>query len=174
MTALRHQSLPETAKICRKNTNNGERTIHRRGKEAQVAKNKRFPLTSCWGRHLEGAWSCLKVSQRRPEQLTEGNACKQWQVDRDSCRSTCSHSMLSELSPRARYNQNNRRSLIFDLYPARSTLGTDTRMCSPLENQADTSPSLDRFRFHRTELQLQLRLLHPPYCTPLLVVASTE
>ena len=47
-------------------------------------------------------------------------------------------------------------------------------MCSPLKKQADTSPSLDRFRFHRTELQLQLRLFHPPYCTPLLVVASTE
>ena len=31
-----------------------------RGKEAQVAKNKRFPLTCCWGRHLEGAWSCPK------------------------------------------------------------------------------------------------------------------
>ena len=54
--------------------------------------------------------------------------------------------------------------------PSRSTLRTDTRMCSPLEKQADTSPSLDRFRFHRTELQL--RLFHPPYCTPLLVIAS--
>ena len=61
VTALRLQyKLPETAKICRKNTNNGEWTIHRRGKEAQVAKNKRFPLTCCWGRHLEGAWSCPK------------------------------------------------------------------------------------------------------------------
>ena len=58
--ALRLQSLPETAKICRKYTNNGEWTIHRRGKEAQVAKNKRFPLTCCRGRHLEGAWSCSK------------------------------------------------------------------------------------------------------------------
>ena len=47
-------------------------------------------------------------------------------------------------------------------------------MCSPLEKQANTSPSLDRFRVHPTELQLQLRLFHPPYCTPLLVVASTE
>ena len=100
------------------------------------------------------------------------NACKQWQVDRDSCRSTCSRSTLSELPPRARHNQNNRRSPVFD--PSRSTLRTDTRVCSPLEKQEDTSPSLDRFRFHRTELQLQLRLFHPPYCTPLLVVASTE
>ena len=41
----------ETAKICRKNTNNGEWTIHRLGKEAQVAKNKSFPLTCWWGRH---------------------------------------------------------------------------------------------------------------------------
>ena len=60
VAALRLQSLPEAAKICRKNTNNGEWTIHQRGKEAQVAKNKRFPLTCCWGRHLEGAWSCQK------------------------------------------------------------------------------------------------------------------
>ena len=103
------------------------------------------------------------------KQLKE-NACKQWQVDRDSCKSACSRSTLSELSPRARHNHNNRRSPVFD--PSRSTLRTDTRMCSPLEKQADTSPSLDHFRFHRTELQL--RLFHPPYCTPLLVVASTE
>ena len=60
VAALRLQSLPETAKCGRKNTNNGEWTIHRRGKEAQVAKNKIFPLTCCWGRHLEGARSCPK------------------------------------------------------------------------------------------------------------------
>ena len=36
-----------------------ERSING-AKEAQVAKNKRFPLTCCWGRHLEGAWSCPK------------------------------------------------------------------------------------------------------------------
>ena len=74
---------------------------------------------------------------------------------------------------RTRHNQNNRRSPVFD--PSRRTLRTDTRMCSPLEKQAATSPSLDRFRFHRTELQL--RLFHPPYCSvlaPLLVVAPTE
>ena len=35
-----------------------ERSID--GKEAQVAKNKRFPLTCGWGRRLEGAWSCPK------------------------------------------------------------------------------------------------------------------
>ena len=65
-------------------------------------------------------------------------------------------------------------AVLSSIDPSRSTLRTDTRMCSPLEKQADTSPSLDGFRFHRTELQLQLRLFHPPYCTPLLVVASTE
>ena len=78
---------------------------------------------------------------------------QKWQVDRYSCRSTCSRSTLSELSPRARHNQNNRRSPVFD--PSRSTLRNDTRMCSPLEKQAATSPSLDCFRFHRIELQLQ-------------------
>ena len=81
VAALRLQSLPETAKICRKNTNNGERTIHRRGKEAQVAKNKRFPLTCCWGRHLEGAWSCPKslstpsrTSNRRKMRANSGKS----------------------------------------------------------------------------------------------------
>ena len=48
-------------------------------------------------------------------------------------------------------------------------------MSSPLEKQAATSPSLGLLSYiHRTELQLQLRLFHPPYCTPLLVVASPE
>ena len=47
---------PKTAKIWRKNSNNGEWTIHRRGKEAQVVKNKTFPLTCCWARRLEGTW----------------------------------------------------------------------------------------------------------------------
>ena len=32
-------------------------TINWWGKEAQVAKNKRFPLTCCWVRRLGGAWS---------------------------------------------------------------------------------------------------------------------
>ena len=174
VAALRLQSLPETAKICRKNTNNGEWTIHRRGKEAQVAKNKKFPLTCCWGRHFEGTWSCQKS-------LSTPSRTSNWRKMRaNSGKSTAIavdlravvRRWVSERSPRARHNQNNRRSPVFD--PWRSTLRTDTRMCSPLEKQADTSPSLDRFRFHRTELQLQLRLFHPPYCTPLLVVASAE
>ena len=116
VAALRLQSLPETAKICRKNTNNGEWTSHRRGKEAQVAKNKRFPLTCCWGRHVEGACSCPKSlsTPSRTFNWREMGALWQWQVDRDSCRSTCSRSTLSELSPRARHNQNNRRSPVFD------------------------------------------------------------
>ena len=50
----------ENGKVCRKNTNNGEWTIHERGKSAQMARNKRFPLTGCWGRRLESAWSCPK------------------------------------------------------------------------------------------------------------------
>ena len=79
----------------------------------------------------------------------------------DLVESTCRCSTLSEVSPRARQNQNNRRSPVFD--PSRRTFCTDTRMCSLLEKQAATSPSLDRFRFHWTELQLQLHLFHPPY-----------
>ena len=110
---------------------------------------------------LRGRLVMSKKSQRRQEQVLNENACKQWQVDRDSCRSTCRCSTLSEVSPRARQNQNNRRSPVFD--PSRRTFCTDTRMCSPLEKQAATSPSLDRFRFHWTELQLQLHLFHPPY-----------
>ena len=86
VAALRLQSLPETAKICRKNTNNGEWTIHhrRRGKEAQVAKNKIYPLTCCWGRHLEGAWSCPK-SLSTPSRTSNWRKMRQqWQVDRES------------------------------------------------------------------------------------------
>ena len=69
-------------------------------------------------------------------------------------------------------SKNNRRSPVF--YPSQCTFRTVTRMCSPLEKQAATSPSRDHFRFHRIQLQLQLCLFHPPYCTPLLVVDSTE
>ena len=54
----------------------------------------------------------------------------------------------------------------------RDALSLLTPECVP--HLAATSPSLDPFRFHWTELQLQLRLFHPPYCTPLLVVDSTE
>ena len=104
--------------------------------------------------------------------LLNENARKQWQVERLSCRSTCSRLTLSELSSRARQNHNNKRSPLFD--PLRRIVRTDTRMCFPLEKQAATSPSLDRFRFQQTELQLQLRLFQPPYCTPLFVQASTE
>ena len=143
--------------------------IHQRGKEAQAAKNKRFPLTCCWGRRLEGACSCPK-SLSTPSRTSNWKNCvqKQWQAGRNSCRSTCSRSTLIELPPRARHNQNNRCSPVFN--PSRLIIRTDTRMCSALEKQPATSPSLDCFRFHRTELQLQLRLFHPPYCTPRLVV----
>ena len=58
--------------------------------------------------------------------------------------------MLGELSLRTRHNQNNRRTPVLD-HPRR-ILCTDTRMCSPLEKQVATSPSLDRVRFHPTEL----------------------
>ena len=77
---------------------------------------------------------------------------------------------LTEYSPRTRHNLSSRRSPDFN--PSRRTLCINTRMCSPLANQAATGPSLDRFCFHRTKLQLQLRLFHPTYCTPLLVVRS--
>ena len=72
--------------------------FHRRGKEVQVAKNKIFPLTSCCGRHLEGAWSVPK-SLSTPSRASNWRKmrAKQWQVDSDSCRSTCSRSTLSEL-----------------------------------------------------------------------------
>ena len=57
----------------------------------------------------------------------------------------------------------------------RESLSALTPECVPHWRSRRTQvPSLDRFRFHRTELQLQLRLFHPPYCTPLLVVASAE
>ena len=59
-------------------------------------------------------------------------------------------SMQSELSPRTQHNQNNRHSPVFNTLWR--TLRTDTRMCSPLEEQATTTPSLDRSRFHRTEV----------------------
>ena len=69
--------------MCRKDTNNGEWTIHRRRKEAQVEKNKRFPLTCCWVRQFRGRmskpvnavqehvteWRCLKTLASRPRQL---------------------------------------------------------------------------------------------------------
>ena len=92
--------------MCRKDTNNGDWTIHRRRKEAQVEKNKRFPLTCCRVRHFRGRISKKPVNAVQ-EHVTEW-AWKR-QVDRDSCRSTCSPSTLSELSPHTRHNQNNRR-----------------------------------------------------------------
>ena len=163
----------KTAKTCRKNTNNGGWTIHRI--ETKVAKNKRFPLTRCWVRRLEGAWSFLK-SRSMPSRT------RNW----IEMRANCGYSTATAVDLRAvlrrwanflhalDISKNNRHIPVF--YPSRCTFRTDvdTRMCSPLEKQAATSQSLDRFRFHRTELQLQLCLFHPPYCTPLLVVDSTE
>ena len=156
--------------------------VHRRGKEAQVAKNKRIPLTCCWRRRLEGAWSC-------PISLSTPSRTSNWMKMRaNSGKSTAKvvdlravvrgwvkflHALNTIKTTDAV------QAPVSD--PSRRTLRTDTRMCSPLKKQAATSPSLDRFCFHRTELQLQLRLLqlqlrlfHPPYCTPLIVVASAE
>ena len=126
---------------------------------------------------LEGAWSC-------PKSLSTPSGTSNWRkMHVKSGKSTATVVDLRAVVRRwvnflhaldILSNQNNRRSPVFD--PSRSTLRTDTRMCSPLEKQAATctSPSLDCFRFHWTELQLQPCLVHPPYCTPLLVVASTE
>ena len=161
-------------KFVEKNTNNGERTIHRRGKDAQVAKNKSFPLTCCWGRHLYFAWSC-------PKSLSTPSRTSNWRKMRaNSGKSTATVVDLRAVVRRwvnflhALDIIKTTDTVLSSIDLSRSTLRIDTRMCSPLEKQADKSPSLDRFRFHRTELQLQLRLFHPPYCTPLPVVASTE
>ena len=47
--------------------------------------------------------------------LSEEDACKHWQVDRDICRSTCSPSILNEHSPHTQQNRNNRRSPVLIL-----------------------------------------------------------
>ena len=172
VAALRLQSLPETAKICRKNTNNGEWTILRRGKEAQVAKNKIFPLTCGWGRRLEGAWAC-------PKSLLTPSRTSNWR----KMRANSGKSTATVVDQRAAVRRwvnflhafdiiktTDRRSPVFD--PSWRTFRTDTRMWSHWRSRRPQVQVC--FRFHRPEIQLQLRLFHPPYCTPPLVVASSE
>ena len=100
---------------------------------------------------LEGAWSC-------PKRLSTLSRTRNWmKVRANSGKSTATAVDLPAVLQRwANFLYTldiiKTTDAVFD--PSRRTLHTDTRMCSPLEEQAATSPSLDRFRFHRTELQL--------------------
>ena len=118
---------PKTGKTCRKNKQWMKDTST--GQRSASSENQGYPLIF-WG------WDDQRVlvqksSQRRQEHMTQWrNVCKQWHVDSDSWRSTCSASTLSELSQRTRHNENNRCSPVFD--PSRWTpdLHTATRTCS--------------------------------------------
>ena len=172
VAALRLQPLPETVKICRKiQSMVNERSIDG-AKKRKWRKRKYFHSLVAGVRHLEGAWSC-------PKSLSMPSRTSNWRkmcansgkstatvVDLRACRST-----LSELSPRARHNQNN--SAVLSSIP-REALSALTPECVPHWRSRRTQVQVLIAFVYRTELQLQLRLFDPPYCTPLLVVASSE
>ena len=172
VASLRLQSLPETAKICRKNTMVNERSID--GAKKRKWRKKKISTHLLLGETLRGR---LVMSKS----LSTPSRTSNWRKMRaNSGKSTATavdlravvRRWVSELSPRARHKSKQQTQSCLRSLSKHSPHWHQNVF--PLEKQADTSPSLDRFRFHRTELQLQLRLFHPPYCTPLLVVASTE